>query len=81
MDQSIDLAPLKSIDFDLEASIFTIRFGPNNWSHPLKSIIKVNNLLPGLFDNDADNLLPGLFALPGIIFDTYNTRLTAINDK
>jgi hypothetical protein len=47
MDQSIDLAPLKSIDFDLEVSIFTIRFGPNNWSHPLKSIIKANNLLPG----------------------------------
>ena len=47
MDQSIDLAPLKSIDFDLEVSIFTIRFGPNNRSHPLKSIIKANNLLPG----------------------------------
>ena len=47
MDQSIDLAPLKSIGFDLEVSIFTIRFGPNNWSHPLKSIIKANNLPPG----------------------------------
>jgi hypothetical protein len=46
MDPSIDLAPLQSIDFDLEVSNFNIRFGPNNWSHPLKSIVKANNLLP-----------------------------------
>ena len=47
MDRAIDFAPLKSIDFDLYGSIFTIRFGPNNRSHPLKSIIKANNPLPG----------------------------------
>ena len=47
MDRAIGFAPLKSIDLDLFGSIFTIRFGPKNRSHPLKSIIKANNPLPG----------------------------------